>query len=126
VGVESKAPRRAEDLCALDNADVVREDDNSRTYAADRGAVASGGIVEAVAGKSIQSQKGTEGSLTRPEGKAVVNSCGTRVAAHGTLCRALFPAEEDNDALESPKGYIVSGCWELKRKFRIKCQIKLD
>jgi hypothetical protein len=24
-----------------------------------------------------------------------------------------------NDALESPKGYIVSGCWELKRKFRL-------
>ena len=22
-----------------------------------------------------------------------------------------------NDALESAKGYIVSGCWELKRKF---------
>src|ERR1035437_904584 len=53
--------------------------------AADRGAVASGGIAEAVAGKSIQSQEGTEGCLTRPDGKAVVNSCGTRVGAHGTL-----------------------------------------
>jgi hypothetical protein len=32
-----------------------------------------------VARKSIQSQEGTEGCLTRPNGKAVVNSCGTRV-----------------------------------------------
>src|ERR1017187_5904202 len=85
----------------------------------DRDAVASGGIAEAVAGKSIQSQEGTEGCLTRPDGKAVVNSCGTRVGAHRTLCRALGPAKENNDALEPPKGYIVSGCWELKRKFRL-------
>ena len=35
--------------------------------AADRGAVASGGIAEAVAGRSIQSQEGTEGFLTRPD-----------------------------------------------------------
>jgi hypothetical protein len=27
------------------------------------------------------------------------------------------PVKENNDALESPKGYIVSGRWELKRKF---------
>jgi hypothetical protein len=50
----------------------------------------------------------------------VVNSCGTRVGANRTLCRALGPAKENNYALESPKGYIVSGCWELKRKFRLR------
>jgi hypothetical protein len=27
--------------------------------------------------------------------------------------------KDNNDALESPKGYIVLGCWELKRKFRL-------
>src|ERR1017187_657516 len=88
--------------------------------AADRGAVASGGIAEAVAGKSIQSQEGTEGCLTGPDGKAVVSSFGTRVGAHGTLCLAPGPAKENNDALESLKGYRVGGGRELKRKFRIK------
>jgi hypothetical protein len=28
--------------------------------------------------------------------------------------------KENIHALEFPKGYIVSGCWELKRKFRVK------
>ena len=42
--------------------------------AADRRAVASGGIAEAVgAGKSIQSQRVTEGCLTKADGKALVN-----------------------------------------------------
>jgi hypothetical protein len=35
---------------------------------------------------------------------AVVNSCGTRVGANRTLCRALGPAKENNYALEPPKG----------------------
>ena len=87
--------------------------------AADRGAVAFGGIAEAVAGKSIQSQEGTERCLTKPVRKAVVNSCGDRVGAHGTLRRTLGPAKENNDALEPPKGYTVLGCWGLKRKFRL-------
>jgi hypothetical protein len=39
-------------------------------------ATASGGIAEAVAGKSIQSQEGTEGGLTKPDGKAATSSCG--------------------------------------------------
>jgi hypothetical protein len=86
--------------------------------AADRGAVASGGIAEAVAERSIQSQEGTEGCLKRPDGKAVVSSCGTRVGPDGTVSRVLGPAKESNYALESPRGYIVLGCWELKRKFR--------
>ena len=92
--------------------------------AADRCAVASGGIAEAVAGKSIQSQEGTEGCLTGPDGKAVVSSFGTRVGAHGTLCCALGPAKENNDALESLKGYIVWGRWELKRKFRLNSEFQ--
>jgi hypothetical protein len=54
----------------------------------------------------------------------VVSSCGTRDGAHGTLCRALGPAKENNYALESLKGYIVSGCWELKRKFRMKALVE--
>ena len=35
-----------------------------------------------------------------------------------TLSQALGPAKENIYALESLKGYIVSGCWGLKRKFR--------
>ena len=34
--------------------------------------------------------------------------------------RALGPAKENICALESLDGYIVWGCWELKRKFRPK------
>jgi len=42
---------------------------------ADRRAVASGGIAKAVeAGKSIQSQKGTERCLAKPDGKAATSS----------------------------------------------------
>jgi hypothetical protein len=37
-----------------------------------------------------------------------------------TLSRALGPAKENIYALESLKSYVVSGCWGLKRKFRIK------
>ena len=48
--------------------------------AADRGAVASGGIAEAVAGKSIQSQEGTEGCLTKPDRKAATSSWGLAFA----------------------------------------------
>jgi hypothetical protein len=62
------------------------------------------------AGKSIQSQKGTEGCLTKPDGKVAVNSFGTRVGADGTLSRALRPARENNSAMESLDGYIVWGC----------------
>ena len=63
---------------------------------ADRRAVASGGIAGAVgAGKSIQSQEGTEGCLTKPDGKAVVSSFGTRIGTVGTLSRALGPAKEN-------------------------------
>ena len=62
---------------------------------ADRRAVASGGIARAVgAGKSIQSQEGTEGCLTKPDGKAAVSSLGTGVGANGTLSQALRPAKE--------------------------------
>jgi hypothetical protein len=53
----------------------------------------------------------------------VVNSFGTRIGIVWTLSRALGPAKENIYALEFLKGYIVSGCWELKRKFRIKEKI---
>ena len=48
-----------------------------------------GGIAEAVARKSIQSQEGTEGCLTRPDQMPLGDSLATRVGAHGTLFRAL-------------------------------------
>ena len=89
----------AGEACPLLLAPVGREPSDETVvwqYApADRRAVASGGIAEAVgAGKSIQSQKGTEGCLTKPDRKAAVSSCGTRVGADGTLSRALGPATE--------------------------------
>jgi len=55
----------------------------------------------------------------KPDGKAVVSGFGTCVGADGTLSGALGPAKENTYALESLKEYIVSRCWELKRKFRI-------
>src|ERR1022692_249201 len=79
--------------------------------AADRGAVASGGVAEALAQRSIQSQEGTEACLTRPDGKAVVSSCGTRIGPDGTVSSALGPSKENNYELEPPKGYIVSCNW---------------
>jgi len=44
---------------------------------------------------------------------------GTRIGTVWNLSQALGPAKENNYALESLDGYIVSGCWELKRKFRL-------
>ena len=35
-------------------------------------------------------------------------------------CPSLGPGHRKNCALEFLKGYIVSGCWELKSKFRLK------
>ena len=46
----------------------------------------------------------------------MVSSFGTRIGTVGTLSRALGPAKENMYALESLKGDIVWGCWELKRK----------
>ena len=40
--------------------------------------------------------------------------------AHGYPCHALDPAKENIHALESLNRYIVWGCWELKRKFRLR------
>jgi hypothetical protein len=62
--------------------------------------------------------EGTEGCLTRTNGKAAVSSFETRVGAAGTLCRASGPGEEKS-AFRSLSGCIVLGCWELKWKFRI-------
>ena len=76
--------------------------------AADRGSVASGGIAEGVAGKSTQSQEGAEGCVTRPDGKALVSSCGTRIRPDGTVSRVMGPAKEHNYALESLDRCIVS------------------
>ena len=45
---------------------------------------------------------------------------GARIGTVWTLSRALGSAKENTYALESIKGYIVWGCWELKRKFRLR------
>ena len=51
---------------------------------ADRRAVASGGIAGAVgAGKSIQSQEGTEECLTKPDGKVAASSWGLALPQSG-------------------------------------------
>jgi hypothetical protein len=49
----------------------------------------------------------------------VVSGFGTRIGTVGTLSRALGPAKENMNALESQKGNIVWGCWELKRKSQV-------
>src|ERR1019366_1849173 len=69
-------------------------------------------------------QQRREGGLTKPDGKAVVSSLGTRVGADGTLVPSPGPSQRKNSALDSLAGYIVWGCWELKRKFRIKRELK--
>ena len=49
---------------------------------------------------------------------------GARIGTVWSLSRALGPAKENNYALGSLDGYIVRGCWELKRKFRFKVKAK--
>jgi hypothetical protein len=49
---------------------------------------------------------------------------GTRIATVWTLSQALGQAKETKYALESLDGYIVSGCGEPKRKFRLKPSTK--
>jgi hypothetical protein len=70
---------------------------------------------------SSETTNSTEPSpITLVCGKAGVSSCGTRIGPDGTVCRVLGLARENICALEFLEGYIVSGCWELKRKFRIE------
>ena len=45
---------------------------------------------------------------------------GARISIVWTLFRALGPAKENIYALESPKGYMVLGYWELKWKFQVR------
>ena len=88
--------------------------------AADRGAVASGGIAEAVAGKSIQSQEGDGGVSD----KIGWRGRGQQFRDSGWSTRdpapALGPAKENNYALESLNQHTMLGCRNLKRKFRVK------
>jgi hypothetical protein len=42
-------------------------------------------LADAVAGKSIHSQEGTERCLTKADGKTVLSSFGTRAGTVGTL-----------------------------------------
>ncbi len=51
----------------------------------------------------------------------MVSSCGD--SRRGT--RILDPAKENIPALESLNRYIVGGCWELKRKFRLICSLDI-
>jgi hypothetical protein len=65
-----------------------------------------------------QCARGEEGCLTKADGKAVVSSLGTRVGADRILVPSPGHSQRKNSALDSLMGYIVWGCWELKRKFR--------
>jgi hypothetical protein len=47
----------------------------------------------------------------------------TRVGAAWILSQALGPARDKKHALKSLDGCIVSGCWELKRKFQFNGHI---
>ena len=65
--------------------------------------------------------------MTKPDGKAVVSSCGTRVGADGTLCRTKENIGRWNTSMcvhdhrqAIPCRDIVQWCSELKRKFRLK------
>ena len=94
--------------------------------AADRGAVASGGVAGAAgAGKSVQSQEGDGGVSDKTGWEGRHQQLGARIGIVWTLSRALGPAKENNYALESQKGYIVWGCWELKRKFRVDTEFRV-
>ena len=78
---------------SLTNIDVVSSPVVWQYAQAARRAAASGGIAEtAGARKPIQSQKG-EGCLTKPDGKTVVSSLGTRVGADGTLVPSPGPSQ---------------------------------
>ena len=97
--------RTAGETCPLLLAVVDREPSDKTVvwqYApADRRAVASGGIAEAVgAGKSIQSQEGTEGCLTKPDGKALVSSFGTWVGPCGPCVERGGQPQRENGALD--------------------------
>src|ERR1017187_4978163 len=81
-------PRAAGETCPLLLAAIGGEPSDETVvwqYArADRRAVASGGIAGAVgAGKSIQSQEGTEECLTKPGGKVAASSWGLALAQSG-------------------------------------------
>jgi len=56
--------------------------------------------------------------LTGGEGRG--QQLGTRIGTVWTLFQALGLAKENICELESLKRYIVVGCWELKRKFKIR------
>ena len=79
--------------------------------AADRGAIASVGITEAVAERSIQSQEGTKGCLTRPDEKAVVSSLQDSNWARRDRVPSLGPGQRKCLCAGLPKGFIVSCCW---------------
>jgi hypothetical protein len=68
----------------------------------------------AVTGESILSREDREVSDKTGWKKAVGSGCGTRDGAPD-----LGPLKENNYALESISGYIVLGCWELEREFRL-------
>ena len=65
-------------------------------------AVASGGIAEAVAGKSIRGQQGTETCLTKPDRKATTSGFGTRVGADGILRRVKENIGRSNTSMRDP------------------------
>ena len=86
--------------------------------AADRGAVASGGIAEAVAGKSIESQEATEACLTRPDGKAWSIVAGLALGHSGTFAA---PSARPKGIImrQNPEGVYSVWLLGLERKFQL-------
>ena len=54
----------------------------------------------------------------RQEGREYLLAC--NIQADGALSQASGPSQRIDSALESLEGCTVWGCWELKRKFRVK------
>ena len=106
-----KDGKTADETCPLLSAAVGGEPRDKTVIwqyvRADRLAFTSGGIAGNVeTGKSIQSQNGAEGCLTKRDGKAVVSSCGTRLGAHGP-CAPPVASRRTDSALDPLAGYIV-------------------
>jgi hypothetical protein len=74
-----------------------------------------------LARKSIHSQEGTEGCLTKPEVNVAASSWGLELAESGLCPEPWAQPKKIVMRWNPPEGYKISGCWEPKRKFRSIC-----
>ena len=72
------------------------------------------------AGKSIQSQEGREGCLTKPDGKVVVSSFGTRIGTVGTPVPSPGPGQRKYLCAGVPKGGYSVGLLGAKTEIPVK------